>query len=229
MQDIQPTPRLAQRRRNLTRDALLEAGMRLFARREVDAVSIDDIVSEAGVAKGSFYNHFRDKEAFAREIGAAVRRQAEDVILGLTDGIADPAMHVALALCVFADFATRWRERARVLYKLNDGSTMPDAPINLHVRKVLQLGVDSGRFKGVDVECGLLLVMGLNVITVRHVLEERLATPPEQIGLRMTTVVLRGLGLAPAQAGKIAAEACARVFSPVRADARSMSSSAISY
>jgi AcrR family transcriptional regulator len=209
-----PTPRLAQRRRNLTRDALLEGGMRLFARREVDAVSIDDIVQEAGVAKGSFYNHFRDKEAFAREIGASVRRQAEDVILGFTEGIEDPAMHVALALCVFADFATRWRERARVLYKLNDGSTMPEAPINHHVRQVLQRGVDSQRFRGVDVECGLLLVMGSNVITVRHVLEERLVTPPAQIALKMTTILLRGLGLTPAQAGRIAAQARLRVFGP---------------
>jgi len=211
-QPTQTRPRLAQRRRNLTRDALLEAGMRLFARREVDAVSIDDIVNEAGVAKGSFYNHFRDKEAFARDIGAEVRRQVEAVIARFTDGVEDPALHTALALCVFADFATRSRERARVLYKLNDGSTMQDAPINQTLREVMQQGVDGGRFRGVDVECALLLVMGLNVITVRHVIEERLATPPAQVAEGMASALLRGLGLAPAQAARIAALACRSVF-----------------
>jgi AcrR family transcriptional regulator len=212
VESTQPVTPLAQRRRNLTRDALLEAGMGLFARREVDAVSIDDIVSEAGVAKGSFYNHFRDKEAFAREIGAEVRRQVEEVIARLTAGVEDPALHTALALCVFADFATRSRERARVLYKLNDGSTMQDAPINQTLRQVMQQGVDGGRFRGVDVECALLLVMGLNVITVRHVLEERLVTPPAQIAAGMAAALLRGLGLTPAQAARIAGQACDVVF-----------------
>ena len=50
------------RRRERTRAALMRAGQVLFATRSVDAVSIDDIVAAAEVAKGSFYNHFPDKE-----------------------------------------------------------------------------------------------------------------------------------------------------------------------
>lgn len=66
------TPR-PDRRRQRTRAALLEAGRRLFAARSVEAVTIDDIVAAADVAKGSFYNHFTDREALAREVAAEIR------------------------------------------------------------------------------------------------------------------------------------------------------------
>ena len=65
------------RRRARTRAALLQAGQTLFAAQSVDAVSIDDIVLTADVAKGSFYNHFPDQEGLAREIAVAVRAEAE--------------------------------------------------------------------------------------------------------------------------------------------------------
>ena len=55
---------------------MLSAGRRLFAERPVDAVAIDDIVNEAKVAKGTFYNHFEDKvallDAIVTEMGRKV-------------------------------------------------------------------------------------------------------------------------------------------------------------
>ena len=65
--------RQVDRRRVRTRAALLRAGASLFATRSVDGVSIDDIVAAADVAKGSFYNHFPDKEALAAELSDAAR------------------------------------------------------------------------------------------------------------------------------------------------------------
>jgi AcrR family transcriptional regulator len=52
-----------QRRRLETRRLILEAGSRLFAQRGLASVSIDAITAEAGVAKGSFYNHFDSRDA----------------------------------------------------------------------------------------------------------------------------------------------------------------------
>jgi AcrR family transcriptional regulator len=41
--------------------ALAAAGLRLFLRHGVEAVTVEQIVDEAGVAKGSFYRYFGDK------------------------------------------------------------------------------------------------------------------------------------------------------------------------
>jgi AcrR family transcriptional regulator len=44
------------------RERLLEASYRLFARRGVRGVGIDEIIDQAGVAKATFYRHFPSKD-----------------------------------------------------------------------------------------------------------------------------------------------------------------------
>jgi AcrR family transcriptional regulator len=55
------------------RAALLDAGREVFARLGYDAASVRDIVRETGLASGTFYNYFPDKEAVLRALlGASV-------------------------------------------------------------------------------------------------------------------------------------------------------------
>src|SRR5690606_33551011 len=195
------------RRRARTREALLSAGRALFAARGVESVSVDEIVAAAAVAKGSFYNHFADKDVFAREIVAAVRRQAEQAVDAANAHIEDPAEQFARALCVFVRFAIEHPESARVLWRLNSGATMVDAPINRNLRNDVQAGIAQQRFKHVDIEVAALLVMGTIVISLRHALEDRLVTPPINIARGMAAGLLRSLGVPAAQAERLAREA----------------------
>ena len=176
---------------------MLQAGRRLFAHRDVDGVSVDEIVEAAAVAKGSFYNHFADKDAFAREIAASARREAEALVNEVNAVVSDPAVAVARALCVFVRFAMERRDSARTLWRLNTGATMVDAPINRGL---------------VDVETGILLVMGTIVITLRHLFEERIRTEPNEIAQRMGAGLLRSLGVSASRAEKLAREATLAVL-----------------
>ena len=209
MSPAKSTRRLPDRRRARTREALLSAGRALFAARDVDGVSVDEIVAAAEVAKGSFYNHFADKDVFAREIGAAVRKQVEQSIEAANDAVEDPAEHLARALCVFVRFAIEHPDSARVLWKLNPGATMADAPINSGLRDVVQRGIRAERLRHVDIESGVLLVMGVIVIVLRHVLEERVVTPPGEVAASMAAGLLRSLGIPTAQASRLATAAAA--------------------
>jgi AcrR family transcriptional regulator len=193
---------------------LLSAGRALFAARDVDGVSVDEIVEAAAVAKGSFYNHFTDKDVFAREIAAAVRRQVELAVNEANEDIEDPAEHLARALCVFARFAIEHPDSARVLWRLNSGATMVDAPINRGLRDVVHTGIRSERFRHVDLEGGVLLVMGVIVIVLRHVLEERLVTPPHAVATNMAAGLLRAMGIANAQASRLSAAAASDLLQP---------------
>ena len=65
--EVSAPTRRVDRRRARTRAALLKAGRTLLASRDVQGLSVDEIVAAADVAKGSFYNHFTDKDMFARE------------------------------------------------------------------------------------------------------------------------------------------------------------------
>lgn len=73
------TPLLAER--------MLDAAGRLFAERHFHAVRMEDVAGEAGVAKGTLYSYFRDKEALylallERASGQFVARLEEAVAEG---------------------------------------------------------------------------------------------------------------------------------------------------
>ena len=199
-------------RRARTRQALMDAGRALLAERHVDGVSVDEIVAAAAVAKGSFYNHFADKDMFAREIGAMVRRQVEQAVNDANLGVADPAQHLARALCVFVRFAIEHRDSAQVLWRLNAGATMADAPINRALRENLLTGIRAKRFKHVDIESAVLLVIGIFVVTLRHALEERIVTPPKKIAAHAAAGLLRSLGVPAAQSIQVATVAALTIF-----------------
>lgn len=205
------TPRAAvrrpDRRRERTRDALLEAGRMLLAQRDVGALSVDEIVAAADVAKGSFYNHFQDKDAFAREIGAGVRREAEDAVSAANAGIDDPALRLARALCVFIRFAIEHRDSAQVLWRLNSGATIADAPANRGLREEVLRARRRDEFTVLDVESAVLMIMGTVVISMRHVLEERAVMAPAQVAVQMAGGLLRALGVPARRAASVAEQA----------------------
>ncbi|MFA4662392.1 TetR/AcrR family transcriptional regulator [Pyrococcus kukulkanii] len=51
-----------------TREKLLHSAKKLFARKGFDRVTVDEIVRDAGVAKGTFYLYFKRKEDIIREV-----------------------------------------------------------------------------------------------------------------------------------------------------------------
>ncbi|QKT03893.1 TetR/AcrR family transcriptional regulator [Ectothiorhodospiraceae bacterium 2226] len=58
-----------------SRERILESASRLFAHRGYDSVSIDELMHDAGMTRGAFYNHFEDKaELYADAIMYAATR-----------------------------------------------------------------------------------------------------------------------------------------------------------
>jgi TetR/AcrR family transcriptional repressor of nem operon len=51
-----------------SRDRILEAGLKVMFREGYGGAGVRDIVAEARATQGSFTNHFRSKEEFAREV-----------------------------------------------------------------------------------------------------------------------------------------------------------------
>ncbi len=56
------------------RDELIESAVEVFHARGFNGCSVQDIVEAAGVPKGSFYNHFKSKEALGVEVVRAYTR-----------------------------------------------------------------------------------------------------------------------------------------------------------
>ena len=62
----------------LRREAVVQAAARLFRQRGVDAVSVPDLMGEAGLTHGGFYRHFVSKDALEAEAyGRGLEQMAE--------------------------------------------------------------------------------------------------------------------------------------------------------
>lgn len=202
------------RRRQRTRAALLQAGRRLFAARSVEAVTIDDIVAEADVAKGSFYNHFPDKEALAREVAAEIRKLVEFVAADINAGVADPAERVARALVVFVRQAGVDPQSVAASQRLFDAGGVPDAPMNAGVRADIQAGLAAGRFTDIPLPAAVLMAVGLVQVGVARVLQGDQAAPPRLVARDLAFGLLRGLGLPTGEAAAIADRAVDTLCGP---------------
>lgn len=80
------------------RQAILDAALTVFAERGYEAARLDDMAAKAGVAKGTLYLYFKDKEALFE----ALVRGAVSPILGQASAAAAmPGMKAAAVLDLF--------------------------------------------------------------------------------------------------------------------------------
>ena len=70
-------------------DAIVSAVNRLLAEKGFDAMTVDEVAAEVGIAKASLYKHFTSKEELACAAMVTAMRRAQDVIQNIpADGSA---------------------------------------------------------------------------------------------------------------------------------------------
>lgn len=193
-----------------TRAALLAAGFELLAERPIDAIAIDDIVSRAGVAKGSFFNHFTDKQGFAAAIGAAVRLELEARVGAANAGVTDPALRLAGGMRVAVDFALTERKRAIVMLRGLETSTGIDHDLNRGIRADIDALLAAGLARPEAARSGVRYWLGLCQIAQLNAIERRPGRADAAERLReMLVLGLTGLGVPEPRAQAVAAEVAA--------------------
>lgn len=109
-------------RRQATRSRLRESGLELFAARGLHGVTTHDIAHHAGLAAGTFYLHFADKQALFREIVLEALHELRSHLdaAGARADSAEQAVRARAAALL--DFAERNRGVIRVLFAGGDDS-----------------------------------------------------------------------------------------------------------
>jgi len=181
-----------------TRAALIAAGFDLLASKPIDAIPIDEVVALAGVAKGSFFNHFADKQAFADAIATEVRLEVEQqVTLGNAD-VADPVERIARGMVVVAHFARHQPKRSAVLLRSHANSTARAHPLNRGLVDDVEAACALGRLRPEAKESGVLYWLGLCQILMANLVERQLSPGTYEQRLRdMLMLGLTGLGVTP--------------------------------
>jgi AcrR family transcriptional regulator len=119
------TPRNRAEKSAARREAIVAAALEEFTARGFAAARLDDVAQRAGVAKGTIYLHFRDKDALFQEIVGTMLVPLIDVIVS-----PPPAdVPVRLVLKGFADlfirevYGTKRREVLRLI--MTEGPRFP--------------------------------------------------------------------------------------------------------
>jgi AcrR family transcriptional regulator len=73
-----------------TRDALVQAGLDLFAKRGYAEVGTEEIVARARVTRGALYHHFEDKRDLFRAVHERVEEELIERIGAAMGGVEDP-------------------------------------------------------------------------------------------------------------------------------------------
>jgi AcrR family transcriptional regulator len=120
MAKIDPVRRaqIGQEKRARTRAQLVSAASTLFAKHAIEAVTVDDVVTEAGVAKGTFYVHFDDLQSLTAAVADKLIGTFDEFLQPQRDSLSDPLMRVAFGCHSFIEKARKDPAWANVVARM---------------------------------------------------------------------------------------------------------------
>ena len=180
--------RVGEQRRARTRARIFATALPVFAEKGPDAPVIDDFIKAAGIARGTFYNHFKTTDellvATSKWLEDELMRSIEIEIAGLTDPVQRLATGVRL-----------WLQRSRtdtVLCAFIVRNRLRGSLVEQTLAGDLRAGNREGQFSIPNVPAARDLVIG----TIREAMSRMLdARVPRAYTDDVTRLILRGLGL----------------------------------
>ncbi|KQX23308.1 MULTISPECIES: TetR/AcrR family transcriptional regulator [unclassified Sphingomonas] len=192
---------VGEQRRAKSRHKLMQAAYRLFAVHGAEAPTIDDVIAEAKVARGTFYNHFKSRDELFRAVGNDVSFAINSVISGAIDGMENPIERIVLFFRLFVRFAVADSARGWILLR-----TMPLAgPLNAGAKDFIaaefEAAFQTGRLRRMPMAVAIDLGLGMQIMTIHRVLVEKVGN--DHIDLAAEGMAI-ALGLDAAEARRLA-------------------------
>jgi AcrR family transcriptional regulator len=187
--------------RDRTRTLLLDAAVRVFARKGAGAAAIHEIAAEAGLSNGTFYNYFRSREELVEAASERLAERFHAEIAASRTGVTDPAERVAIGCRRFVLQAMEDPTWGAAILRVWNSSSGLDARAAAPLVADLRAGRRRGRLRFESQAAAVDLVQGAVLAGMRTLLKARAG---EEHASALAALVLRGLGVAPAEAREIA-------------------------
>jgi AcrR family transcriptional regulator len=200
---MQPSRRasIGLEKRERTRSNLIAAAYRVFSRKEADAVTIDEIIAEAAVARGTFYNYFQTREEVLTAVAAALSDEMNHSIWEQSAKIEDPAERMAIAMRQFLHQAIRDSTWGWVIVRCGLVAAPLSETIETGVTTDLEAGMRLQRFQVENKQAAIDLILGTGLMAMRTILGGHSEPDyPEQIA----KLILKTLGVNEEEAHSIA-------------------------
>jgi AcrR family transcriptional regulator len=201
---VKEKPSRGHKKRERTRGQLIAAGLRVLAEKG-DGLTISDVVAEAEVSNGTFYNYFADRDelidALAEHSLVAIAAQAA---IHTTDE--DPALRFTVATLRVLKRAGDDPIWGRAILRLTDHRRSSPHELHRYLREDLAAGFDQGRFEVGPDDVTLDAITGLIMMSIRRIVRGESA--PDHVE-RVLQRALCQLGVAKSEAATLAAHALA--------------------
>lgn len=139
-----------ERRARETRRKILRAALDLFAEREMDAVTVDEIAARADVARATVFNHFATKESLCQGVGELQIEALREALREGRIGGAGVSEQIAQAMRLMAEFPGQDPKHCRVFLTRALASLQPgELPEHrLEWFRLLESWVQEGQERG---------------------------------------------------------------------------------
>lgn len=194
--DLARRAEIGQLKRARTRAQLIAAANALFSRHAVESVTVDDVVSEAGVAKGTFYVHFEDLNALTAAVADDLIGRLDEMLQPQRRSIPDPLMRIAFGCNSFIAQAFADPAWATVVARMASSQPSVGQGARSRLREDLQQVFAQAAPEGVSLELALEVVIGILLQVLIACGQGRLspADRPGAVGS-----ILRAIGVARPQ------------------------------
>jgi AcrR family transcriptional regulator len=182
-------------RRARTRAQLFEAARALYARHPIESITVDQVVSEAGVAKGTFYVHFASLDELRDAVADEMAREFDDLLQPVRLALADPLERIAAGCAAFLGEALRNRAWGALVAR--GAAAMPEVgqAARDHLMEDLKLAAARGQLQETTPGLAFEFAIGLMLQAMQAAAERRLM-PADRPAV--VAAMLRAIGV-PAQ------------------------------
>jgi AcrR family transcriptional regulator len=189
------------KKRERTRRGLVDAALRLVARKEVGEIALLEVAAEAAVSNGTIYNYFRTRDEVLEAVGIAMAAEFSDAISVLNADVQCGAQRLSIGVRMFVCRAAADHQWANALLRIIHFDQAMRSRLAGHVLGDLRDGLRAGIFAYGDEGVALDMVLSCTTGAMRAVVEGRAVAEHD---LRVAEMVLQALGVTPAKARKIA-------------------------
>ncbi len=158
---------VAEKKRVLMRTKLLDAAMRVFANRVGPTPVIDDVIREAKVSRGTFYNYFASIDEVLAAIGQAFSNEMTTDILPVYDVLTEPWQRAAVGFRLFLVRALLDRKWAGFVVRVD--AWPHNSLVATYMSADLEHGRTQGQFAFDDVHVAADFLMGASIHCIQSI------------------------------------------------------------
>lgn len=192
--------RVAALRREEMQLHLLFSGLTLASKNSIHELEVEDLIRQAEVSRGSFYNYFPSLPALYDGLAKQLMQEFAELINAFMPQGLDTATRLATTMRILMRLVVDFPMLGRFLTQMQWPNQNSDTEIFQNIIRDIQLGIKEGSFNNMPASIGANIAIGSLIGGIHTMLLKR---PAKGFEDQVTNQVLIGLGVDTKSASKI--------------------------